>query len=515
MPNGRPRGLFLAAVMVAVLTGQSCQRGARAPSGEAEPSAPAGAVFIGQPLTFCWQKPMRTKPATAQVLIDGSGSMNGFQQPMRPLVEWLNHGVSQLRGSTVEVQKFRLCQFRQGQGIADCSELNQTPRPLRAAGNTNLHEAIRSARDYDLTYVLTDGVAATGGRGSGDCASGVDAACVARSIRDVMHAGGGGSEWGVWLVPLLATFDGTHYTEEQISPEDFDPAETIKLIQSDTNVEPVIQGAQAGADGRLTFRYRGPRSLILLVFARDAFVGRSAVQALWERAEYSGVRRVEQMQGYTPDLAVLPPVEVYPGFLNPVEWSSLHESDDPSQMRGTMDAALERGPGGATISVSCPKDGSGEGAYRLGGSSPAESRTSGCVPLRLLPAVELKLRPADGGDDAQLGGFISEYRWDAGNYRDLNLRLACGSQTGSQCDRDPLRAQWTAYMNYEMAADALADAAQGFPTHRYLISLSTNTPSREPHRIFALSATLESFFREVSRDQRSVTLGNIGVCQRR
>jgi hypothetical protein len=69
-------------------------------------------------------------------------------------------------------------------------------------------------------------------------------------------------------------------------------------------------------------------------------------------------------------------------------------------------------------------------------------------------------------------------------------------------------------MNYAKTADALADNKASSAVPQSIKNLSTAHPSREPHRIFAFSATLEAFYREVTQDQRSVVLSNLDICHK-
>jgi hypothetical protein len=403
--HGTFAGLALASLTVMV----SCQR------------PPVGAtcdqlrnatepVFVENPVSYCWHRPIQLKTGRVQVLVDSSGSMIGFQHEIPPLVNWLRHGVSQVQQSAMNVQTTRLCQFSEAfsesGGLANCTDLaSEIVFDYKVFGNTNLHQAIRSAKDYELTYIITDGVAATGGRGASDCAGGVDAACVARALREVIHAQspeGNDLDRGIWVVPLLANYDGTFYTEEPIFPTNFSAEETIKQVRADIGVNAVVQNPGTGSDGRLQFKYQGPRSMLLIVIARWAEVGRASVQALWERAEYLGVTRIEEMKQFSSELASFSPIEVYPGFLNQLRWETLKSVDDPNLRQGTMDAILNTTSPKQSIVLECPKEGSGQDLYDLTGSTSSSGQIAGCVPIRLLPALTFGFRAVDPKDDAVL-----------------------------------------------------------------------------------------------------------------
>jgi hypothetical protein len=441
--------------------------------------------------------------------------MVGFAKALPPLVTWVQQGISQLQNSTLVIEKSRICQFSQGQGIYGCTDFKNQPSNYDHSGNTNLHEAIRSAQDFDLSFILTDGVAATGGQSAGDCARGVDAACVARALQSFINPQTATTEdgdRGIWIIPVVASYSGRFYTEEPITPSDFRSKDTIDKVRSDIDVEAVVQDPRTESNS-LVFTYNGPRTLLLIVLARWANVGRAAVQALWERTSLNSIARLKQVKGFSSLTGALEPIEVYPGFLNTVQWKTLKESDEPGDRRGTLDVFYERGATRSTISVSCPKGGSGEGVYTLIGSTNVEDQISGCVPIRILPAFNYRFRPVRSEDDAEMGQLLKgfERRDDHAN---LRLHLSCDTNLSRPCGQNPISAQWMAYMNYSKAADGLASSDSSNSLQQQIGALSTDHPSREPHRIFALLQTLETFYREVSQDQRSLVLASIDFCHK-
>jgi hypothetical protein len=495
--------------------GRSCGRRPQGGTGLDGSESSGGTLYLGQPVNFCWERPPSLRKGTAQILVDSSGSMVGFDRVVPSLVTWIQHGISQVQQSSMEVENSRTCQFNQKIGIGECTPSGRPPAQFKAFANTNLHDAIRAAKDYGLTFILTDGVAATGAGGAGDCANGVDAACVARSLKEVVRERatmGEGIDTGIWVMPLVANYDGLFYTEEQIAPADFHPEETIEHIRTDVETEAVIQNAHSGTNGRLEFNYRGPRALLLIVIARWSDVGRNAVQALWERAEYLSVQRIEGVKGFSSRMATFSPIELYPGFLNQVKWKTLQEPQDPSEARGTMDAALKVGSKNPTIGVTCPQQDTGEGVYKLSGVTSETGRTSGCAPIRMLPAFDFQFTTAKPEDGDALLQFLMGYQRTGDSYTDVRLNLACSMNNPRPCGSNPVIARWVATINYLGAADALAAEEGNHPVHQQIKGISTVSLSREPHRIFAFSTTLENFFREVGQDRRSVILADLNIC---
>lgn len=523
----RRKAILLPLVIVGVLLVLSCRRirhdeGLPSIGSSTEPS------FVSDAVTYCRDDRSNPVPARVQVLLDSSGSMVGYTNLIPELVNWMQHSLSLLRASSVEISEGRICQFSSrfddGTGAfpGQCaSNITQPFQGFVAESNTNLHRAIQSAERYDLTLILTDGVAATGAGGSGDCASGVDAACIARALRSVItsHAQEleGHEDWGLWIIPLVAPYDGKFFTEQRLSAQTFDSKIAQEHIRSDTGSDSTITGAKTLATtGELYFEtYRGPRAMLLIVLARFTNLGRAAVQVLSERMEYLGIRSIESLNGFKGSTSALPALELFPGLVDHVEWRSLTASSTVPSV-GTIDASLI--PGGrkdstASLRINCPPNGSGEGYFSLSGEIPRVTQVAGCVEIRLLPAISFRLEPRSKNDDEALATFISGYqRTQPGNYSSLDLQLTCGPQTTRTCE-SPVEVDWRAYMHYEKAADCLADPQCSAATPQLLQNLSTTQPNEYPHRIYGMSETLEEFFRLSAADVKSHLMANLSVCR--
>lgn len=479
-------------------------------------------LFLDRPVKFCWRKPAQPKSGGVQILLDSSGSMVGFKPAIAPLVNWMQHSISQLQTSTLSIENSRLCQFEEKfgptQGIGNCTALNSAPARYEPASNTNLHVAIRSAKDYGLSFIFTDGVAATGGKGAGDCATGVDAACVARMLREVIGTPGSQPEdvnWGVWVMPLASTYDGLFYTEEPVAPASFDVAKTQQNVRAETGVQPGLDSPATGRDGRLNFKYRGPRMMLLIVIARWAEIGRDAVQALWERMESLRIRRIkklEELASVSGEVASFPPIEVYPGFVERLEWKSLEGSQEPGDSSGTIDVYFV--PDKQAVEMSCLKDVEGAAVYHLNGSLTEAEKVSGCVDIHIVPPLTFSLRPIQPGDADAIPQFLQSFEQEEGSYTKLRLNLSCDMSAPRPCRSNALAAQWVGLMQYGKAADALASTTDEHAVPTYLKQISTKHPSLEPHRIFGFADTLEAFYREVATEQHGVPLADLKFCHR-
>lgn len=481
----------------------------------------ASLVYMEQPVKFCWRRPARPWSGGAQILLDSSGSMGGFRRTVPPLVNWLQHGISRLQTSTLNITGSRLCHFSEGfvqsRGLGNCAEIGAPASRFEPAYNTNVHMAIASAKDYGLTMIVTDGVAAsTGGRASDDCANGVDASCVARALRDVVSTQGSqpeGINWGVWVIPLAANYDGLFYTEEPIAPASFDATLTQQKVRNETGVQPLIQNPSQGRDGRLNFNYRGPRLMLLIVIARWADLGRSAVEALWERMEGLGIRRASNLQdlaALSDRIAAFPPIEMYPGFVDRVEWNALEASEEAGESRGTMDVYFAKEK--QAIEMTCPAGETGAGIYHLSGKSPDAERVSGCVGIRVIPPFTFELQAA--GQDDDLTQFVQDFARQDNSADRLRLALACDMSSPRPCPNNPFIAQWVGLMRYEKAADVLASGGDYHTVLRHIMEISTRHPNAEPHRIYGFADTLEAFYREMSSEQQSVIAGELQFCHR-
>ncbi len=483
----------------------------------ADSPAESAPVFINQPVNYCASRPIEPRRGSVQMLVDSSGSMVGFKNAVPQLVNWAQHSFSLLNTSALRIQSSRLCQFSQALpgGIANCAS-GQAFAAYQPSGNTNIHEAIRAAKDYDLTLILTDGTAATGKAGVGDCARGVDIACVAHALRDVMHAtieDERTADWGLWLMPLIASYDGVFYTEEPM-PGDFQERKVVEQIRADLGVEVEVTNPRTGASGDLIYQYRGPRALLLIVIARWTEVGRAELQALWERAEFLGLKRLRQIREFSAGTgtACVQPMEVYPGFLNSIQWQKLTEPSEPGERSGTIDVSFAAQANQASIQVRCPKDGAGAGVFTLNGQTAGAGRVAGCVPINLLPGFTFRMRATRADDEAALRQILKRAERQGEQSEQLRLCLECSMDAPRFCKDNPAQAQWVAFMDYKHAAEGFAVDKTDNTVYQLIRDFSTTQPSLEPHRIYAFSATLGAFYRDVAADQRSVALSQLNFC---
>lgn len=462
-------------------------------------------VMVGGEVTYC-VAPGELQPVLrTQLLIDSSGSMIGFRSAIPQLDSWVRQAVSHANGRIFRLSSQRSCYFSAGRGVFGCSSTGSLA-PFNPRGDTNLHEAIRASREADVTVILTDGVSASGTRGSGDCAGGVDAACVARALQAAIQTQPGEpqeTDRGVWIVPLAGIYDGTFYTEEF----DVKPDLALQHIQDETATVATIGGAVVGTDKKVNFPYKGPRALMLVVIGRPLASGRGFVQALMERAPYAQVQALSPQTGNHPlknfqrGLAMLPPVEVFPGYAAPVQWVGRPEIPAPKGVRqtcGTIDFAWNAP---ATLRMDCAASGPNEAIFNLRAQS--SRGPAGCMKMQVLPDLRIERQTTAGATPVRGASWTG--------LEALQLRLACNRDSSFACNSNPYRIAWVGVPDFRAAANCLASPTCSGATASFLRSLSTDTASAFPHRIYGLRETIERFLSTVPSGLRT-PIAELRIC---
>ncbi|HET7433489.1 MAG TPA: hypothetical protein VFN10_02115, partial [Thermoanaerobaculia bacterium] len=423
-------------------------------------------------------------------------------------VSWIDLAVSRLRRDSLDVEAASLCQFSQEIGIGQCSDRLQLATAFATRGSTNLHDAIAEAAHNDLAFILTDGVAAAGAAASGDCASSVDAACVARALKDALHPTDetrGDSDRGIWIIPLVAPYDGVFYTERKIAVTEFNQEQTDERIHADVRSDVAIQNPKVDKAGNLNFVYRGPRAMLLIVIARWTDLGRAAMAALADVRGQADVDAIDALNGYRNGTAALTPIEVYPGIARPVSWAKSETDEDA----GSIDAALT----GNTIGLQCVENGVNETTQTIDVEQQQESGRGECAAIWTLPGFNFRLHAARPDNDVMLASFITRYA--PGNplaaKSQLKLRLRCGPDQGRPCNSNPVRVNYTASANYGETSKTLSAATPSGP-FKTIADISTLHPDVEPHRIFAFTNTLKIFYDQMAAEQYRVSIGELALC---
>ncbi len=457
---------------------------------------------------YCAPPQVRARVERAQFLMDDSGSMKGFAAYLPQLSEWASQSLSQLRNAGMEFREARNCYFSLGRGLYSCSP-SRLPAAGSGSGDTNLHEAIRSATDYDLSLIITDGVAATGA-GTGDCAGGVDAACVGRALRDQLVPRPGAPQnvlAGLWIIPMAALFDGPLYTE-QFAPQEFRPETAAGNVARDTATNAALGQARKDKGGHLVFDYKGPRGLFALVLAHDAEAGRAFVAALVNRAASNTIQRLDSLKQFQNGLALMPAIEVFPGYLPPVQWGKpqVVVEDGVERVCGTVD--LGQTPAGP-VRMNCPGDGN---TAWVEVPVVADSRAASCIDLQVLPKLEVARRNSPGFaqvEGAQWDGSIGA----AGPPPRLLLALSCDRNWQAACGANEPGVEWVGRAQFAASADRISAQTAAVPAVASIAALSTNQVAAAPHRIFGLADTLEKLYRELAGRNVEAPFARLTFCR--
>lgn len=465
-------------------------------------------VTMSEPVAYCPPLSQSIPHGRVQILLDSSGSMLGVRQSVISSLRWLEQGLSRLRDSALVFDELRLAQFDARRGILPSASFPAVAADYAPGGRTTLHQAIQASREYDLTFIVTDGVAAAGAA-SGDCAGGVDAACVARALRDAVHLEQTTAippQPGIWLIPLWVHHSGVFYTEEPTATADFDGSASLQKLHDELGQNVSISNARSDLEGNLVFDYTGPRGILLIVIARSDDLGRRAVSALRERMAENNVSAVRTVREAAGPVSAFPPIELYPGYLPRLEWVSLEEAEKP--MTGTLDVSFGNR---RRIAVECASGRRNEGEFSLTGRWPP--RGGRCVDIYQLPAFEFEFVARNARDEASVTTFIAESKHvTVGDREQFALALQCG-EGQRPCASDPVIVTWMAQSRYDYVRDTAAEHPTGGAA--ILNAVATTDLITQPHRIYGLESLVAIFFDEVRQDRRRVPLADLELCHGR
>jgi hypothetical protein len=489
------RSLKLVLLLIAGLAANLCSCRPDPPPGNPKGAEPPK---IPEIVKYCAPARLNAASLRVQVLIDGSGSMAGFRPYITQLSAWASHALSSIRNAGTTFESYRTCFFRSRDGITACSTAGISALAFR--GDTNLHEAIASANSYDLSIILTDGVAATG-TGTGDCAGGVDSACVGRAISKALAPRAGDPQTtiaGAWLLPLVALFDGPLYTEQAASA--LLPSVIEQNVSSETATTARVGKGSQDARGAMVFPYAGPKEMFSLVIARDADVGRAAVAALVSTAGSQLIPTLTSLKEFQRGIALLRPIELYPGYVQPLEPGAPGiETREGTFSGGTVDVTSVAS---GIVAFSCP---AGDNSARIGIPFSAETRIAGCIDLMVLPPRKTRFSTAAGVDR------IKDPEWTE-NLARLTATVMCDEKWRQPCDRSAPTVTALSIADFASAADSL-NAPQKFEVAKLVAVLSTNNMAEQPHRIFGLKETLEKFYRELESQKVSLPFARVAFCR--
>lgn len=468
------------------------------------------------------------RTAGVQVFLDASGSMRGFSVDgvMSPLAQWVKRSAIGAPAAGVEFSLTRIQAFST-EGLIDLPTREEAVNYTVGRGNTNLDEMIGRGDEEAITVIVTDGVPYTSGGQSVSCAGQVDVTCVAKRLREFIDAN---THPGMWILPLFGRYDGKFAAEGQQIPNDPEWADTTARRLKETLGGDIKLRANEGADRAINpFFYTGPRTLLVIVLAKDASMGRIFLSSLYERANLYRVALVgENFTAFNdaPDkaLGAFTPVELYPGYIPRV-----------STIRGEIrkrQASEESDDAGGFIAVKPLQEGN---PFRVGlacaaarESTPDEIidltfSTGGgdvCRKVYSLPSVQYLPELPSKTDDTERQDAAAIMRslvlTQAGAEQKGALRgemhVHCSSSGGRPCDQ-PTTLRVVAKVAYSDAAERLADRKAPVGTVAYLQKLSTDLLTEEPFKVLALDRMLIEVMRTITQDASARDVASIQVCR--
>lgn len=307
-------------------------------TGKRQAAAQGDSSHVRQVL-YDHKRPDKPPVLKVQVLVDTSASMKGFKKNLPALLHAVDEGLSYSRELYFGIQSKRTCFFDQKRAIFACMpRVDGVPIP-DASGYTNLDKAVKSAGDYGLSVIFTDGVPSGLSTGKECVGSGVDAACVSEALSSVLRGAPGTDAnrlRGAWIVPIVTMYEGTYFAEQPVDPADFQANVAEAKIREDLGVNARIDNPRKGNDGTLLFDYQGPRILLALVIGEVAS-SRAYLQELINHANFSLLSTLSEAKSYKGGTAILPPVEIFPSTVPPQEYQSCQQTKD---QRGRIEGDL-------------------------------------------------------------------------------------------------------------------------------------------------------------------------------
>ncbi len=484
----------------------------------------AGTPAVAYDLCVRDERPAE-RTASVQIFLDASGSTSGFSIPlvMSPLAQWVKRSAIGSPASGVEFSLNRIQAFSTD-GIIDLPAHEETINYKVTHANTNLDEVIGRAQDESITVVVTDGVPYTSASQSAGCAGQVDVTCVAKKLRQFIDSN---PHPGIWIVPMFGRYDGKFTTEGQQIPNDPQWAETTAKRLKETLGGTIMIRANGDIDRAVNpFFYTGPRTLLLIVLARDVSLGRIFISSLYERASLYRVTLLgENFTSFnTTDkpLGAFTPVELYPGYtprISLIRGELRKPALDADPNAGGFISVKQMQEGNPfQVSVACAgaRESTPDQVIDLAFSTGASDQ---CRKMYSLPSVqylpELPVRSDENEkqDAASLVRSLVLSQAAANQKGSLHgeIHIRCGGG-GRPCDH-PSTIRVVAKVGYSDAAERLADRNSPAGAVAYLQRLSTDSLVDEPFKVLALDRMLIEVMRTITQDASAQDVGTVVVCR--
>jgi hypothetical protein len=514
--------------------GTRCRGETPVPENPATPTAAAielkgtaaGTPAVAYDLCIRDERPAE-RTAGVQVFLDASGSMSGFSIPsvMSPLAQWVKRSAIGSPTTGVEFSLNRIQAFSTN-GIVDLPTHEESINYKVEHANTNLDEVIGRAQGEAITVVVTDGVPYTSASQSAACAGQVDVTCVAKKLRQFIDSN---PHPGIWIVPLFGRYDGKFTTEGQQVPNDPEWAEkTAKRLKETLGGTIMLRANDNPKDRAINpFFYTGPRTLILIVLARDVSLGRIFLSSLYERA---GLYRVALLgENFTSfnDMADKPlgaftPVELYPGYTPRVSQIRGEKRKPPTDVPEDAGGFIaikqmqEGNPFQISLACSAARDSTPDQIIDLAFSTGTSEQ---CRKMYSLPSVQyLPELPAKSDENEKQDAaalvrslVLTQAAVEQKGSLRGEMHIRCGG-AGRPCDH-PSTIRVVAKVAYSDAAERLADRTSPIGAVAYLQKLSTDSLVDEPFKVLALDRMLIEVMRTITQDAAAQDVGTVVVCR--
>jgi hypothetical protein len=475
-------------------------------------------VVLPRPIGVCTNNAeLLTGNLRVDILIDSSGSLTGFSKEnvIQPTYRWVRRAIQQLSAPPQRnVAVSGVWTFDEGHGVErlrdDIADYTISPY------NTNLDDAISArAPNADAIVIITDGVPYVGGGTKKACAGSADPSCVAAEVLRFLNTN---HDSGMWIVPLLADYDGPLDTEGQRVPLDDEYTKRItKVMRNEFR-----RGNQSEIELRVDrlkneLVWSGPKILVAFVLAKQQRFGRFLVWSLIARAadeqlpvlDASGTWQDALTRRSASAVGVLTPIEIYPGFVPTVQSLNAQQVPFPAgneTCAGVMTLTQPPFPkdagNKATIDFTCGSD------YGLRAFD-VQLRTSSephCVQVYLVPSMRIT-------STDESGEYIHEKRVCIGDGKDatliasIRLDLSCPGGNINESTIDV--AGETSFTGVDEAlrqATRLQPGALG-----YIRKFTTKSLPNEPFAVLGLDALVEQIVRGVRQDTKAAQLASLTV----
>ncbi|MFH1435969.1 MAG: hypothetical protein ABIJ56_09660 [Pseudomonadota bacterium] len=305
----------MAALLVVVVAGAGCRGGSEGQDDVEKPRMDAGKAGDEKPVEKAGPAaaPGPSKPSFGgRIVVDTSMSMEGFTKARSVAVVNVHQALAdalaeaglagtrhcligaklECDGAPEEASAYgKKGLYRDKVSRLDLA-LRRQPLPARIdPDNPPPPDLLDEAR---LTVIVTDGMQAAppgapagGGAGEGSgCQGGADPSCVASLLSTRADEG-----YGIWIVQAALPFKGRHFAERILDAAFFDK---VSQHMEEANLNPKWNGitfkAKVPKGTADSFHYQGFKPLLLMVFSRDADLGRRFVESAVRRLRSDPVR---------------------------------------------------------------------------------------------------------------------------------------------------------------------------------------------------------------------------------